>query len=475
MTVEQKNELILRLLDSDLNEQEFDLFQNLIKSDDEFLQLYREHVTLEHGLLSSHVSIIPTLVSSKDERVKSKRNIRIAVFGIAACLMLSLCVQFFIKPDGPVYHSAKIEFAGNSKYEIEGERKSDELGIGKTLRITQGAVRLELANDVTAVVLAPAVLKIQDETTVVLEQGKASFHVPEQGVGFTVISAKGKIVDLGTQFTVISGWSAMDEIYVEKGRVEVTNRSNGIQQLEGGEAISIDHEGSMKSIEYKELQAQVFFPKMVEIVFEADFEDLQLADNEWNESGLAGWERCGQNDVEMGIYNPSGHLDSTGAHIWYDRVELNDNSDTFGNFQGMKGKCLAYIYGFIMEPTGYLKKVVNIDENTLYTFSITLGHRIENASSQLADYELAFVSGDKVIHSIKGNSETNVSNSFTSLSFTWDSSNLPEGVNVNDPLSVRILTLGADNYTGKSYLDFDDVRVTKMQLFKEKGENSETK
>jgi len=114
---------------------------------------------------------------------------------------------------------------------IEGS--SVELTDGEVLRpgdylLETGVVGLRTKLGVELLIEAPAAFLIQAESPVELAYGRLIANVPEQGVGFTVLTATAEIVDLGTRFGVdVSATGGASEIHVFEGQVEVKGRHSG--------------------------------------------------------------------------------------------------------------------------------------------------------------------------------------------------------------------------------------------------------
>lgn len=458
MTTDQKNELILKLLDHDINAQEFQLLQQLLLSDPETLALYQEHVVLDRLLVKDNAFSLPSLSDLESKTTGSKKTLRYSMLAAAACLVISLVVAWFIKSP-PIPPGADLRFVENSSFTLSGNGSNDRLEVGKSLHVTHGAVELQLTRGVKAIIMAPAQLRLKDEQTLVLDRGKASFTVSPEGRGFTVITPKLKAVDLGTEFVVISDWSENDEVHVIKGRVEVSNRLTAKQILKQGQAVIVDKNNNILKRLYVAKHFQDNLPDKIELVFEDDFEDPTCLDTNIFSHGISGWEQTGTNRITSGVYNPSGDGN------WYDRPELNDNSSSQGIAKGMKGRCLAFFIG--SHTYGVKKSVGRLEKNSLYTLTLTLGVRADKREEVFGGYNIELASGNTILQSIKSSTPPCGHSDFVTISISWDSSQLPAGVEIGDMLTVRISN---QNITRKpwSYLDFDNVRVTRMKRSQKK-------
>ena len=183
MTSDQKNELILKLLDDDISKEEFQHLQDLLLSDPETLELYHEHVVLDRLLVKAGVF---SDLESQAANSKKKALLFSVLVG-AACLVMFLVIALFIKLSPT--SGADLRFVQNSSFTLTSDG-NDRLEPGESLDVERGAVELRLTQGVQAVIMAPAKLKLKDDQTLLLNQGKASFHVSPEGKGFTVITPR---------------------------------------------------------------------------------------------------------------------------------------------------------------------------------------------------------------------------------------------------------------------------------------------
>lgn len=462
MTTDQKNEIILKLLDEKISGEEFQHLQQLLLEDDETVALYREHIVLDSALNKHFQYTQHSLRELESKPNRYKKPLRISLFAAAACVIISLVVAWFIQTPPPL-PGAGLKFAGNSTYTLSGgtgDTNGSRLEVGAVLHITEGAVKLDLPKKVSAVVIAPAVIRVQDDSTLALDQGKASFVVPEVGKGFTVITPRLKAVDLGTEFVVISGWRKQDEVHVTKGAVKVSTRLGLNRVIKRGGAVAVGEDDVILETGFTDKHSYHILPDRVDMVFEDSFEEPLCSDKIILHNGVAGWGK-GISDwqktmpMTWGVYNPSG--DGT----WYEnRPELDDGSSSNGLLKGMKGPCLAF---FLCNQTGGVQKdLCQIKERTLYTASVTLGVRRETQPNPYGGYHIALMSGDTVLQSVSGTVPPCSLSDFTRMTITWDSSKLPSNIREGDKLTLRILNQNTARKLG-AYLDFDNVRVTRMK------------
>ena len=90
------------------------------------------------------------------------------------------------------------------------------------LRLDGGAVQLTFGDGAVVTMNAPAEVELVNASRVFLRRGRLVPLVPPRAKGFTVLSPGGKVVDLGTEFSVNVDASGAAEIDVIDGEVVVT-------------------------------------------------------------------------------------------------------------------------------------------------------------------------------------------------------------------------------------------------------------
>ena len=136
---------------------------------------------------------------------------------------------------------AGAEWAGPNPY-----RKGQALGLGE-LVLESGQVGITFFNGAHVTVEGPARLKILSESSMELGGGEASIECPEVAHGFTVITPNGRVVDLGTVFSLSVKEGGATEVRVVEGLVSLRGNSDGedTQIRERGIA-TIDREGNVQ-------------------------------------------------------------------------------------------------------------------------------------------------------------------------------------------------------------------------------------
>lgn len=257
MNDQQLNQLIQELLDGSISQQNLaDLEAELLRSE------HARHLYLNtteiHSFLEQKETFTPyqSCVVPMDRilRRQKRKTLRIAAAAAAAILVISVLVmqQFFVK-ESP--STLTFQASTGSKFVLTHQRADNQpeglvLEKGSQLRLQQGTVELTFGTGVKSIIMAPADLTLHDDDKLFLKRGTAWFQVPQQAIGFQVLTKDLKIVDLGTEFGVVAHPDEHDEVHVFKGRVAVTaNRLRKENtQLVAGQSRRIDPVGRLTQV-----------------------------------------------------------------------------------------------------------------------------------------------------------------------------------------------------------------------------------
>jgi ferric-dicitrate binding protein FerR (iron transport regulator) len=123
------------------------------------------------------------------------------------------------------------------------------------LRIETGMVELRTQRGARVVIEAPAEFCFESATRLRLVRGRLSADVPIPARGFTVVTASGEAVDLGTRFGVDVPEVGEAEVHVFSGEVREQSANGKRQQsVKGGEAV-VMNQGAGKA---RELRSSAF-------------------------------------------------------------------------------------------------------------------------------------------------------------------------------------------------------------------------
>ena len=91
---------------------------------------------------------------------------------------------------------------------------------GKVLRLERGLAEIEFDRGARVILQGPAGLELVSATSVELLTGTLTARVPAQARGFTVLTPRGKVVDLGTEFGLSVDEGGTTTVRVFTGEVE---------------------------------------------------------------------------------------------------------------------------------------------------------------------------------------------------------------------------------------------------------------
>ncbi|WP_367873014.1 FecR domain-containing protein [Luteolibacter sp. Populi] len=244
-----------RLKSNDLTEAELREFQEAVESDpahrDAYLDALLAEVALEAGDLPQPFAKPEAEVIAMPVR----RWPRAAA--IAAGIVLLATASYFVGS-----RSGSIPAASAPSYlatitDADGIAEAAGLRIGQPLEkgplaIPEGSeIGIAMRGGARLKVRGPAELQIDAVDKIRLAKGRISTYAPTYAHGFTVDTADGSVVDLGTRFVTAAGTASGTEIHVLEGLVEahVTAEDPAPQNLKGLHA-AILKSGKMEPTEF---------------------------------------------------------------------------------------------------------------------------------------------------------------------------------------------------------------------------------
>lgn len=131
---------------------------------------------------------------------------------------------------------------------IEGDEGASPqtLRPGNLIRVTDGALALTYTHGTNVVLHSPAAYQLVSAFQGKMIVGRLTATVPEAGKGFTVITPRADVIDLGTEFGVSVENDGATDVVVFKGEVDLDYHSGHAvaQRLRMGEAVRLDPGGT---------------------------------------------------------------------------------------------------------------------------------------------------------------------------------------------------------------------------------------
>lgn len=257
MTIEDQ---ILALLDGDLSAEEAASLEAVLRNDPDALQTYVKLVDL-HNALETRFALgrsvnNPPLISADRIIARQRRPIaKMSLLATAAVLLSGAVVMALIVAPSAPPQIATFRTTPDSRYSLsyEGEGgapRDGQLAVGSRLLVSEGAFEGVFSNGVRLVAEAPCDLRVLAEDRVAIDRGAAWFRVPAEAKGFVAETPGLKVVDLGTEFGVISRPGIPDEVHVIAGWVEARARNeDGVTEiLQAGMARRVQADGRLGEI-----------------------------------------------------------------------------------------------------------------------------------------------------------------------------------------------------------------------------------
>jgi ferric-dicitrate binding protein FerR (iron transport regulator) len=217
----------------------------------QLIDLLNPHQLRANALVAAES--LSSLKSSAPSRYSTGR-----MLGLALSIAVVLALMFLVFPRRSVV--ATVTGTTNAKWASGFEKRTvgAHLESGDEIVIDQGTVRLSFGRGGQVALHGPGRLRLDSDMSGHLLHGSLAAFVPEHAVGFTILTPKLRLVDLGTEFKLDLLPNDSCELQVFNGLVEIQfdqPTANGAihkkLQFSQGQAIQFDApNGAVKPIEY---------------------------------------------------------------------------------------------------------------------------------------------------------------------------------------------------------------------------------
>jgi ferric-dicitrate binding protein FerR (iron transport regulator) len=257
MNHEEIEEAIQASFDGSLSPEQCQELRAILKTDVSARALYYQHADLHQSLVfrMSRLSPFDSAKSVADVRlhVQRRRMVQWSITAaVAALLVVGLVLKFTIASSHTL---ATFRTASGALYTVEHSggvsQAEGELGQQSVVHLSQGSLEISLRNGIRSIILAPARVELRSEMEMIVHQGTAWCRVSEDGKGFRMVTKDFVATDLGTEFGVLVGAPAGDEVHVFSGSVEVATNDGKKQVLTAGEASRWSHKEKLEAISAK--------------------------------------------------------------------------------------------------------------------------------------------------------------------------------------------------------------------------------
>jgi hypothetical protein len=177
-------------------------------------------------------------------------------------------------------HAADVEWLSDDPPRTGGILSPGEL------KLAHGVIHVEFYNGVQLLVEGPADLEIRSVASVVCRKGRLRSFVPPNATGFSVLTPKFELVDLGTEFAVDVASDGRSDVHVFDGEVELylpdgKRKQDNKKVLLGGDAIVWSTEGTTT-------------PRAAEPESFTSFESVRTREQTLSHQNFENWQRWNQ-------------------------------------------------------------------------------------------------------------------------------------------------------------------------------------
>lgn len=215
----------------------------------DFAEYERNAVTMDVDDAAQESKPEPVRKINYERPVRTINKYSLATAIICAAALVLMIVYVRLAPPKP-YEVATLKDSINARWSSHlpldaGTRLSSH---SESIRLTQGIVKLQTDDNVDIVLEAPTEFQFISYSEISLNYGKLFAKVSEQGCGFSVATPNSRIVDLGTEFGVLSQIDGSTEVYMLKGKANLfageKSRTKTSQLLGAGSARKVDRRDS---------------------------------------------------------------------------------------------------------------------------------------------------------------------------------------------------------------------------------------
>lgn len=252
-------ELFAKARDDSLSLEAFRRLEERLRSSAEDREHFLRFQQL-HGLLET----MPPCVDEAAIETSLRRDgllrfpARVAAVVIAAAATLAVAGLVWFETQAPVSEPPSIAtllLAEDSRWERGGPilQEGQPLGPGP-LRLLEGSAMVRFAGGAEVALTGDTEIDLISVRSVRLRRGEAVIRAEEGAEGFTVVTPKGAVIDLGTEFAVRVENSGATELHVHEGEVAIKESI-----VPAGRAIRLDQSKTT-------LEAALNAPRFSEVV-----------------------------------------------------------------------------------------------------------------------------------------------------------------------------------------------------------------
>ena len=232
----QLEQLFQDMEDGTISADDHSWLMSLFRHDADVRKAYwRDHMILASGLheLAEYWGSQQEDATPEPAEIRQRRSWRQSFLTAAAVVALLAIIGSLISIHGGPLPPAVATSGVDSVWRFERGGIDDGGNIIPSTQIIvdKGTVQISTRHRTRMLIEGPAVFNIHGPDKTTLIQGKAWFDVSEKDKGFTVMTDRVRVIDLGTRFGV-AATAASDRIQVDSGKVRVESKYPGISASE---------------------------------------------------------------------------------------------------------------------------------------------------------------------------------------------------------------------------------------------------
>jgi hypothetical protein len=260
-------------LDGELTPEGFDELCNELRGNErntlEFATAWLIH-SLLHDLVNQEcvqANTLAEVIAAKGDGTTLRRpagirkRLWLAVLGLSAVLLVAATVGTLVYRSMPPTAVAMLTQTANCRWDGAAPVDGALLKPGQTLHLLDGHALVTFTSGARVVVEGPSQLVLESPARMALNGGALTAKVPSHAVGFTVNMPLGKIVDLGTEFSLRVRPDHSCGVQVFRGMVELRllDKTGKLDEsplrLPEGAGVKVDAKvGQAESVTYDESQ-----------------------------------------------------------------------------------------------------------------------------------------------------------------------------------------------------------------------------
>ncbi|MEP2776303.1 MAG: hypothetical protein ABJQ29_05335 [Luteolibacter sp.] len=270
--------LIQQVLDGDVEQETFDLFQQRMREEPELLKHYEKYALLHHTLSEEfghgNAALPATTVASN----RSWRPSWVLAAAAAVALMVAVWQLLPRMSQPSVKDVAVVTFSVDAVWKIEGESRNlgaaTGVSAGSKILLQQGIACVFIEPAVSVVLEGPSETIIPSANSLYLKSGRGYINRGGTGGGLMVTTPRITALGSGTEFWIESYPESPDEVHVMDGKLRVISKvGSESTELLSGDAACVSTSGLIEQIPADSRQLRrglVRFKSVVSGTFEKD-------------------------------------------------------------------------------------------------------------------------------------------------------------------------------------------------------------